>query len=91
MIAKEKLFSPQLVVDAIGTGSADITLGHIRSYVTNEMQQEQKKSKEISELTANYQKDIEKLKEHLERLKSGVIEIRGSRQVQIMKDIFMFL
>lgn len=43
------------------------------------MQQEQKKSKEISELTANYQRDIEKLKEHLEKLKGGVIEIRGSR------------
>lgn len=79
VIAKEKLFSPQLVIDAIGTGSADITLGHIKSYVTNEMQNEQKKSTEILELTANYQKDIDNLREHLEKLNGGVIEIRGSR------------
>ncbi|CAH1116293.1 unnamed protein product [Phaedon cochleariae] len=79
VIAKEKLFSPQLVIDAVGTGNAEITLGHIRSYITNEIQQEQKKTKEISELTQNYRKDIHNLKEHLEKLKGGVIEIRGSR------------
>ncbi|XP_072393967.1 vacuolar protein sorting-associated protein 11 homolog [Diabrotica undecimpunctata] len=79
VIAKEKLFSPQLVIDAIGTGNAEITLGHIRSYITNELQQEQKKTKEIADLTSNYRRDTHKLKEHLEKLKTGVIEIRGSR------------
>nr|XP_023025769.1 vacuolar protein sorting-associated protein 11 homolog [Leptinotarsa decemlineata] len=79
VIAKEKLFSTELVIDAIGTGHAEVTLGHIRSYITNELQQEQKKTKEIAELTSNYRKDTEKLKQHLEKLKSGVIEIRGSR------------
>jgi hypothetical protein len=79
VIAKERLLSPQLVIDALGTGSADITLGHIRSYLTNELQQEQKKSKEIAELTQNYRKDTEKLKEQLETLRSGSIVIQGSR------------
>ncbi|KAG5888950.1 hypothetical protein JTB14_012209 [Gonioctena quinquepunctata] len=79
VIAKEKLFSPQLVIDAVGTGNAEVTVGHIRSYITNELRQEQKKTKEISELTSNYRKDTKKLKEHLENLKSGIIEIRGSR------------
>nr|XP_008196910.1 PREDICTED: vacuolar protein sorting-associated protein 11 homolog [Tribolium castaneum] len=79
VIAKERLLSPQLVVDALGTGSVDITLGHIRSYLTNELQQEQKKTKEISDLTHNYRKDTEKLKEQLETLKSGTIVIQGSR------------
>lgn len=79
VIAKERLLSPQLVVDALGTGNADITLGHIRSYLTNELQQEQKKSREISDLTQNYRKDTEKLKEQLETLKSGTIVIQGSR------------
>lgn len=79
MIAKEKLFSSQLVIDAIGTGNADISLGHIRSYITNELQQEQKKTKEIADLTSNYRKDTDKLKELLEKLKGGIIEIRGSR------------
>nr|CAH7725796.1 unnamed protein product [Callosobruchus chinensis] len=79
VIAKEKLFSPQLVIDAIGGGNANITLGHIRSYITNEIQQEQKVTKEISQLTTNYRRDTDKLKEHLEELKNGVIEIRGSR------------
>ncbi|RZC36529.1 vacuolar protein sorting-associated protein 11 -like, partial [Asbolus verrucosus] len=79
VIAKERLLSPQLVIDALGSGNAEITLGHIRSYLTNELQQEQKKSKEISELTQNYRKDTEKLKEQLETLKSGSIVIQGSR------------
>ncbi|CAH1993182.1 unnamed protein product [Acanthoscelides obtectus] len=79
VIAKEKLFSPQLVIDALGSGNANITLGHIRSYITNEIQQEQKVTKEVSQLTTNYRRDTEKLKELLEELKNGVIEIRGSR------------
>ncbi|CAG9857975.1 unnamed protein product [Phyllotreta striolata] len=79
VIAKEKLFSPQLVVDAIGTGNANVTLGHIRSYITNELQQERKKTKEIAELTANYRRDTDKLKELLGKLKEDVVEIRGSR------------
>lgn len=43
------------------------------------MQQEQKKTKEISERTQNYRKDTEKLKEQLDTLKSGSIVIQGSR------------
>lgn len=79
VISKEKLFSPQLVVDAVATGNAEITLGHIRQYITNELKQEQKKIKEISELTSNYRKDTDKLKTHLNTLKSGLIVIQGSR------------
>ncbi|KAJ8916872.1 hypothetical protein NQ315_005879 [Exocentrus adspersus] len=79
VIAKEKLLSPQLVIDAVGSGNAEVTLGHIRSYITNQLQQEQKKTRELSELTTNYRKDTDKLKQHLETLKSGVIVIQGSR------------
>ncbi|XP_057664940.1 vacuolar protein sorting-associated protein 11 homolog [Diorhabda carinulata] len=79
VIAKEKLYSPQLVIDAIGTGNAEITLGHIRSYITNELEQEKMKILEIEELTSSYRKDTKNLKEHLEKLKSGLIEIRISR------------
>lgn len=77
MIAKDKLCSPQLVVDAVATGNAQVTLGHIRSYITNELQQEIKRTKEISELTTKYQKDTDKLKEQLETLRSGVTVIQG--------------
>ncbi|KAL1494957.1 hypothetical protein ABEB36_010457 [Hypothenemus hampei] len=79
VIAKEKLFSPQLVIDAVSTGNAEITLGHIRSYIMNELQQEMKKSEEIAQLTGNYKKDTEKLKNHIEQLKNGVTHIQGSR------------
>ncbi|XP_076269344.1 vacuolar protein sorting 11 isoform X2 [Rhynchophorus ferrugineus] len=79
VIAKEKLFSPQLVIDAVGTGNAEITLGHIRSYIMNEFQQENKKINETSELTNNYQRDTDKLKEQLDALKSGVTFITSSR------------
>ncbi|KAJ8936386.1 hypothetical protein NQ318_010793 [Aromia moschata] len=79
VIAEKKLFSPQLVIDAVGTGNAEISLGHMRSYVTNELKQEQKKTKEVSELTVKYRKDTDELKNQLETLKSGVIVIQGSR------------
>ncbi|CAH0563845.1 unnamed protein product [Brassicogethes aeneus] len=79
VIAKDKLCSPQLVVDAVANGTTDVTLGHIRSYVMNELQQEQKKTREVSELTEKYQKDTDKLKEKLESLRSGVNVIQGSR------------
>lgn len=90
VIAKEKLFSPQLVIDAVGTGNAEVTLGHIRSYITNELQQEQKKTKEVSELTANYRKDTDKLKQHLETLKSGVVVIQGSRYTKLARYVHIF-
>lgn len=77
MIAKEKLFAAQLVIDAVGTGNAEITLGHIRSYIMNELQQEIKKTNETAELTKNYRKDTDKLKKHLEELKSGIMPIQG--------------
>ncbi|CAH1183052.1 unnamed protein product [Ceutorhynchus assimilis] len=79
VIAKEKLFSPQLVIDAVGTGNASISLGHMRSYIMNEFQQEIKKTQETSELTKNYQKDTEKLKKRLDELRNGVTRIQGSR------------
>jgi len=65
------------VIDAVCTGSAEITLGHIRSYIKNELQQEIKKTQEIAELTTNYRKDTEKLKKKLEELKTGVTQIQG--------------
>ncbi|XP_050309231.1 vacuolar protein sorting-associated protein 11 homolog isoform X2 [Anthonomus grandis grandis] len=77
VIAKEKLFSPQLVIDAVGTGNAEISLGHVRSYIMNEIQQEIKKTNEITELTKNYRKDTEHLKKQLEELKNGVTLLQG--------------
>ncbi|ERL88484.1 hypothetical protein D910_05870 [Dendroctonus ponderosae] len=79
VIAKEKLFSPQLVIDAVGTGNAEITLGHIRSYIMKELKQEIQKTEEMANLTRNYRKDSEKLKKHLEELKVGVTSIQGAR------------
>ncbi|XP_066259666.1 vacuolar protein sorting-associated protein 11 homolog [Euwallacea similis] len=79
VIAKERLFSPQLVIDAVCTGNAEISLGHIRSYIMNELQQEIKKAQEIAELTRNYRKDNEKLKKLLKELTTGVSRIQGAR------------
>lgn len=79
VIAKERLLSPQLVVEAIGTGKSEITLGHIRPYIMNELQQEQKTISEITELTKKYRKDTEQLKTQLESLKSGTVVIQVSR------------
>lgn len=76
VIAKEHLLSPQLVIEAIGTGNAQIKLGHVRSYVTNELQQEHKTIAAMTELTEKYRRDTEKLKAQLEALESGAVLIQ---------------
>lgn len=77
MIAKERLLSPQLVIDALGSETTDITVGHIKSYIMNELEEEEQKSSEITDLIENYRKDIDKLRKQLEALKSGAIVIQG--------------
>lgn len=79
ILAKENLLSPQSVIEAISTGQFNITLGHIRNYITNELEKEHKTISEITELTNKYQKDTEKLKGQLESLKSGTVVIQVSR------------
>lgn len=87
MIAKDKLFSPQLVIDAVGTGNAEITLGHIRPYIMSELKQEIQKTEDMANLTKNYRKDSEKLKKHLEELKVGVTSIQGINYLQPNRNI----
>lgn len=78
-MAKEHLLSPQLVIEAIGSAQSEITLGHIRKYITNQLEEEYKTIQDAEELTKKYQKDTEKLKEQLETLKSGTVVIQVSR------------
>ncbi|XP_018335224.1 vacuolar protein sorting-associated protein 11 homolog [Agrilus planipennis] len=79
VIAKERLLSPQQVIEAIGIAKSDVTLGHIRSYITNELQKEHDIIENNTELIDKYQTDIEKLKQQVETLKNGVVVIQGSR------------
>lgn len=79
VIAKERLIAPQLVIEAIRTGNANITLGHIRPYIVNELQQELQQGQKLKELTTKYQKDNDLLIQECEKLKSGTIVIQGSR------------
>lgn len=78
-IAKERLLSPQLVIEALGTGKAEITLAHIKRYVTQELRKEQEVTAADRELTLKYRKDTNELKRKLENLKSGPILIQGAR------------
>ncbi|XP_022916247.2 vacuolar protein sorting-associated protein 11 homolog [Onthophagus taurus] len=78
-IAKEQLLSPQFVIEAIGTGKANINLGHISSYIMSEFKKEQDIIDSDSELTRKYNKDIESLRDQLETLKNGPTVIQGSR------------
>lgn len=79
VIAKQRLLSPQLVIEELGTETINITLGHARDYILNELKNEQKKTLEISDLISKYRKDTDHLKKELEVLKSGTIVIQGSR------------
>lgn len=79
MIAKENLLSPQLVIEAIGTAQCEITLGHIRKYITEQLELENKTISDTVELTKKYEKDSEKLQQQLETLKRGTVVIQVSR------------
>lgn len=79
MVAKERLQSPELVVDAIGTGTGDITLGHVRNYIVTELQREKTQTQNDIELTNKYKNDTKKLRELLHTLKSSTVVIQGSR------------
>lgn len=79
VIAKRKLLSPQLIIEAVGTAQSNITLAHLRPYITSELKKEMDVIAKDMELTEKYSKDIEKIKEHLENLKTGTTTIQGSR------------
>lgn len=79
VVAKERLLSPQLVIEAVGTAQSNISLGHIRSYIVNELKKETEIIVNETELTNKYSKDTAKLKENLETLKSGSTVFQGSR------------
>lgn len=78
-IANKRLLSPQLVIEAIGTAQSNISLAHIRPYITKELNKELAVIKKDQESTEKYSKDIKNLKEHLENLKTGTTVIQGSR------------
>lgn len=73
------MLSPQLIIEAIGSAQSEITLGHIRKYITNQLEEECKTIDDTVELTKKYEKDTEKLKQQLETLKSGTVVIQVSR------------
>lgn len=79
VIAKENLLSPQLVIEAIGSAQSEITLGHIRKYITEQLEMEYKTINDTEELTKQYEKDSEKLQQQLDTLKSGTVVIQVSR------------
>lgn len=79
MIAKERLLSPQLVIEAIASGKSNITLAHVRSYILNELTKENEVIKSDLELTKKYKSDTDKLKQQLETLKNGTIVIQGAK------------
>lgn len=79
VIAKENLLSPQLVIEAIGSAQSEITLGHIRKYITDQLELEHKTISDTEELTKKYEKDSEKLQQQLDTLKSGTVVIQVSR------------
>ncbi|KAK4874130.1 hypothetical protein RN001_013490 [Aquatica leii] len=79
VIAKERLLSPQLIIEAIGASESNITLAHIRSYIENELKIENEIISDNTDLTNKYNSDTVKLKQQIELLKNGVNVVQGSR------------
>lgn len=77
-LAKEKLLSPLMVIDALST-SLTCTLGDVRDYLNSVLRQELEQVKSDTELTEKYRKDTEKLREQIQTIKNSTIIFQGSR------------
>ncbi|XP_046409664.1 vacuolar protein sorting-associated protein 11 homolog isoform X1 [Neodiprion fabricii] len=77
-IAKEKLLSPLMVVDALST-SMSCTLGDVRNYLNNVLRTENEQTQADTDLTKKYQADTQKLREQIESIKNNTIIFQGSR------------
>ncbi|XP_008204135.1 vacuolar protein sorting-associated protein 11 homolog isoform X1 [Nasonia vitripennis] len=77
-IAKEKLLSPLMVIDALST-SLTCTLGDVRGYLNSVLRQEHEQVQSDTELTEKYRADTEKLREQIQTIKNSTIIFQGSR------------
>ena len=77
-IAKEKLLSPLMVIDALST-SLTCTLGDVKIYLNNVLHQEHEQVQVDTELTEKYLVDTERLREQIQTIKNRTIIFQGSR------------
>ncbi|XP_012258670.2 vacuolar protein sorting-associated protein 11 homolog [Athalia rosae] len=77
-IAKGKLLSPLMVIDALST-SMSCTLGDVRSYLNNVLRAENEKTQADADLTEKYRTDTLKLREQILTIKNSTIIFQGSR------------
>ncbi|KAJ8686405.1 hypothetical protein QAD02_022199 [Eretmocerus hayati] len=77
-IAKERLSSPLMVIDALST-SLTCTLGDVRNYLTSVLHQEHEQMQADIELTEKYRADTEKLREQIQMIQNSTIIFQGSR------------
>lgn len=77
-IAKEKLSSPLMVIDALST-SLTCTLGDVRNYLNSVLRREYKQVWVDTEMTEKYQADTAKLREQVQNIKDSTIIFQGSR------------
>lgn len=78
-MAKERLLSPMLVIDALGTGTANITLRYVRNYIITQLQQEENSISKHTDHTNQYKNDTEELRKKIENLRTGGVTFQGSR------------
>lgn len=79
VVAKERLLSPMLVVDALGTGSANVTLQYVRDYIISEIEREEDLITRHTQLTNKYKQDTDELREKIHQLKTSAVTFQGSR------------
>lgn len=68
-----------LVVDALGTGAANVTLRYVRDYIISELQRENSLIASHTELTNKYKTDTNELRQKIHQLKTGAVTFQGSR------------
>ncbi|XP_066597141.1 vacuolar protein sorting-associated protein 11 homolog [Prorops nasuta] len=77
-IAKEKLLSPLMVVDALST-SVSCSLGDVRSYLNSVLRTEHEQTRSDTELTEKYMADTQKIRDQIETIKNSTTIFQASR------------
>lgn len=68
-----------LVIDALGTGTATVTLCYVRDYIISQLQHEDKLISSHTDLTDQYKNDTEELRKKIQALRTSGVTFQGSR------------
>lgn len=68
-----------LVIDALGSGTANITLGYVRQYILSQLEHEENLISSHTQSIQQYKNDTEEIRKKIEQLRTTGMTFQGSR------------